>query len=356
MRKPPTLRNNNGVVQVRLNIDGKDTFINRIDRWEDPAAIARAHAISSRIWSDWCDGTFDQTLRSYQTTSDRQDKGLLNALKQLAETNRQGRTIHAYRTIQRYGRTIRDRSDVEEFVGWMQQQGLKNRTIVGILTECRRVLPKCRSLFTYKLKFDQTHIQSDILSKQDIEMVLSDLKQNEAWFYPLFLLWLNTGLRNGELRALSWDCIRWSEGELLIYKSLKVDGLSSHRFIPSTTKTERERVVPLNQQVLKVLQEHQEQMKEIDLFDPTGLVFLTPLSHGNVYDSILGMVWKRSLRRCGLKPRRLYAQRHTFVSHALAMGNSVADLAAIAGHSTQTMLKVYAKPTGRVQMPSWSPS
>lgn len=248
---------------------------------------------------------------------------------------------------------MRTRSDVDDFVAWMQQQGLKNRTIIGILCECRRVLPECKSLFTCKLKIERKHIQSDVLSKEEIEMVLRDLKQNEAWFYPLFLLWLSTGLRNGELRALSWDCIRWSEGELLIYKSLKVDGLSSHRFIPSTTKTGRERVVPLNHQVLNVLREHQEHMKEVGLFDPNGLIFFSPQSHCNVYDSILGIVWKRSLRRCGLKPRRLYAQRHTFVSHALAMGNSVADLAAVAGHSTETMLKVYAKPTGRVQMPYW---
>jgi hypothetical protein len=54
-----------------------------------------------------------------------------------------------------------------------------------------------------------------------------------------------------------------------------------------------------------------------------------------------------------LKLRRLYAQRHSFLSHALAMGNSPADLAQIAGHSTEMLLKTYAKPTGRVQIPNW---
>ena len=334
-------------------MDGKDTFINRIGRWDDPAAIARAHAISSRIWSDWCDGTFDATLRSYQTIKERHDTELINALKHLAETNRQGRTIHAYRTVKRYGRTLRNRTDVDEFIAWMQQQGLRNRTIIGILTECRRVLPECRTLFTCKLKVEHTPVQSDILSTEEIQKVLEDLQEHEAWFYPLFLLWLSTGLRNGELRALSWDCVRWTDGELLIHKSLKIDGLNSHRFMLSTTKTGKERVVPLNPHVLTVLQEHQEHMKELNLFDPNGLVFVTPQSHQNVYDSLLGKVWKRCLRRCGLKPRRLYAQRHTFVSHALAMGNSVADLAQVAGHDTQTMLKIYAKPTGKVQLPCW---
>ena len=94
-------------------------------------------------------------------------------------------------------------------------------------------------------------------------------------------------------------------------------------------------------------------MEAKELFDSYGLVFVTPESHGNVYDHLLGRVWKRSLERCGMKSRRLYAQRHSFLSHALAMGNSPADLAAVAGHSTKMLLDTYAKPTGRVKVPTW---
>ena len=39
---------------------------------------------------------------------------------------------------------------------------------------------------------------------------------------------------------------------------------------------------------------------------------------------------------------------------ALVMGNSPADLAAVTGHRTEELLKTYAKPTGRVVIPSWS--
>ena len=94
-------------------------------------------------------------------------------------------------------------------------------------------------------------------------------------------------------------------------------------------------------------------MEEKELFDAYGLVFVTPESHGIVYDHLLGRVWKRSLERCGLKARRLYAQRHSFLSHALAMGNSPADLPAVVGHSTKMLLDTYAKPTGRVKVPTW---
>jgi integrase len=160
-------------------------------------------------------------------------------------------------------------------------------------------------------------------------------------------------MRNGEIRGLTWDCVRREDGEVLVCKSLRRDGYSSGQHSWAPTKTGKERLVPLTPEVLDTLKHHQQQMKQQGIYDPYGLVFVTPTSHGNVYDHLLGRVWHRSLQRCGLKPRRLYAQRHTFLSHALAMGNSPADLAAAAGHSTKMLLDTYAKPTGRLTMPTW---
>ena len=71
-----------------------------------------------------------------------------------------------------------------------------------------------------------------MLREEEIQAVLTDLESNESWYYPLFLMWLSTGMRNAEIRGLTWDCIRWEEGELLVCKSLKRDGYSSghHRW------------------------------------------------------------------------------------------------------------------------------
>ena len=196
-------------------------------------------------------------------------------------------------------------------------------------------------------------MHSDVLSTEEIQAVLMDLQSKEPWFYPLFLLWLSTGLRNGEIRGLTWDCVRWGEGELLVCKTLRRDGFKTGQHSWAPTKSGKERVVPLTVQVLEVMRKHQIAMKELDLDHPNYLVFVTPNSHGVVYDQLLGRVWKRSLKRCGLEPRRLYSQRHSFLSHALAMGNSPADLAAAAGHSTKLLLVTYAKPTGKLMLPNW---
>jgi len=355
VKKPPSLRNNNGSLQVRVRIDGRDAFINRLGRWSDPVAVARAQAISAQIWSDYQQGTFDRSLMAYQPLVEGKQVCLLEALRVRAEQKRQAAAIHAYRLLESYGQPIRTQSEADAFLLWLRQvRGLSDCTIAGLMTHYRQCSGGNRHLFSHKLKWTRRSVQSDVLSRAEIQRVLADLKENEKWFYPLFLLWLSTGLRNGEIRGLTWDCIQWESGELLVTKSLRRDGYSTGEHTWAPTKTGKERVVPLSEDVLEVLRRHQKAMEAEGVFDAYGLVFVTPESHGNVYDHLLGRVWKRSLERCGLKARRLYAQRHSFLSHALAMGNSPADLAAVAGHSTKMLLDTYAKPTGRMQMPNWS--
>ena len=182
---------------------------------------------------------------------------------------------------------------------------------------------------------------------------VEDLKVNEEWFYACFAVWLGTGLRNAELIGLTWDCVRLEEGELLISKTLRRDGVYTHKRQWAGTKTGKSRVVPLRDDLVQLLQEHKQKMASLGLDTQRGLVFVTPKSCGHLYDSGLERVWKRSQRRVGIQPRRLYSQRHSFLSHALAMGNSPADLAAVAGHRTEQLLNTYAKPTGKVLLPSW---
>ena len=89
-----------------------------------------------------------------------------------------------------------------------------------------------------------------MLSVEDIQAVLSYLERNDSWYYSLFLLWLNKGMRNAEISRLTWDCICWEDGEVLVCKSLRRDGYSSGHHSWAFTKTGRERVVPLTAQVL----------------------------------------------------------------------------------------------------------
>ena len=123
LQKPPSLRNNNGSLQVRVRIDGRDAFINRLGRWSDPVAVAKAQAISAQIWSDDQQGVFDRSLMAYQPLTGGKEVGLLEALRVRAETKRQAAAIHAYRLLQRFGKPIRNRSDAEAFWRGCGQKG-----------------------------------------------------------------------------------------------------------------------------------------------------------------------------------------------------------------------------------------
>ena len=221
MRRPPSLRNNNGAVQVRVRLDGRDHFINRLGRWDDPVAVARAQALSARIWSDATAGSLDQSLKSYRVSVLRAAEEEMPAeipleevLRVKAERTRQAVVIHAHRTLLRFGAPLRTAAEVQGFADWMRDEGLSDRTIAGVLGHCRSCSGSQRHLFEAVLKkrVPRRSVHSDVLSKEQIQAVLMDLESKERWFYQLFLLWLSTGLRNGEIRGLTWDCVRWGEG------------------------------------------------------------------------------------------------------------------------------------------------
>ena len=163
-----------------MRIDGRDHFINRLGRWDDPVAVAKAQALSAQIWSDVQSGSFDSSLRIYQPLVNGSDVALLERLRINAEIRRQKRAIHAYRAIKRYGRPLKTLRDTQEFIRWAQEdQKLTNRTIVGLVCEFKRACPESKHLFQHNLRYKKIVAQSDVLSIEEIKRVLGDLKEND---------------------------------------------------------------------------------------------------------------------------------------------------------------------------------
>jgi len=354
VRKPPSLRNNNGAIQLRVRINGEDYFINRLGRYADSVALAKASTISARIWQDYCSGTLDYSLESYQPVPEETaDESLVKSLRQFYFSNGQGRVRHALRLVEAYGKPLRTKQQVAAFLLWMEERGIAAQTRVGILSTFRRVKPEQPAFSGHRIKVPPRSVLNDILSRTEVTLILDYLKRNDDWYFPIFFVWLGTGLRNAELIGLTWDSVDFEQGELKITKSLRRRDDSSTVRDWSNTKNRKHRIVPLTSGVLEVLQQHQQQMIKLGLYSPDGLLFLTKRSHSNLYDAVLERVWKRTLDACGVRYRKLYSQRHTFLSHTLAAGNSPADVAAIAGHRLDELLKTYAKPTGRLQLVEW---
>ena len=119
MRKAPALQNNNGALQIRVRLEGRDYFINRLGSFDDPVARAKAQSISAEIWSDFQQGQLDWSLSRYQPLVEGEDPELLDALERLMEEKRQGRYTNAYRLI-RIDRTLIAPGMLEGSLGFCQ--------------------------------------------------------------------------------------------------------------------------------------------------------------------------------------------------------------------------------------------
>ena len=91
LKKPPRVRDNNVALQVRLRLDGRDHFINRLGRWDDPVAQARVPAICAEIWRDAQQWDLDLSLNRYRPLVEGRDQDLFDALRSLAEEKKQAR-------------------------------------------------------------------------------------------------------------------------------------------------------------------------------------------------------------------------------------------------------------------------
>ena len=123
MKKPPRVRNNNGALQVRLRLDGRDHFINRLGRFEDPIAQARGQTICAEIWRDAQQGGLDLSLNRYRPLVEGRDQDLLNDLRAQALEKRQARVTYAFRVVKRFALPIRTRAEVDRFLSWMKAKG-----------------------------------------------------------------------------------------------------------------------------------------------------------------------------------------------------------------------------------------
>jgi integrase len=355
LRKPPSLRNNNGVIQLRVRIDGNDYFINRLGRYNNPVALAKAQTLSAKIWQDYCSGNLDNTLETYQLIdANDADASLVSELEKFFLKTGQGRVRHALRLVQDYKKPLKTKTQVEGFIRWMEDRGIAPQTRVGIISTCKRVKPDSSAFVGHRIKTPPKSVITEILTRKEVGLILDYLKQNDYWYYPIFFTWLGTGLRNSELIGLTWDSVDVEERELKITKTLRRWMDSNTKREWANTKNKKHRIVPLTDGVIQVLMFHKEQMVKLGLYQDDGMIFLTKKSNNYLYDLLLERVWRRTLNACGVKYRKLYSQRHTFLSHTLAAGNSPADVAAIAGHRLDELLKTYAKPTGRLKVVEWA--
>jgi integrase len=147
------------------------------------------------------------------------------------------------------------------------------------------------------------------------------------------------GLRQGEALGLRWQDIDLVNGVLEVRNQIQmIDG----KLQLTGLKTERSRrSLVLTSGTLESLKFHREivtQMSSVYGIDWKENDFVFPSLDGSPKQSTLDFNdWKRALRLCGIKPRRLHDARHTAATLMYGQGVGIEVISRALGHSSSAI-------------------
>ena len=184
------------------------------------------------------------------------------------------------------------------------------------------------------------------MSNENIELFLKTIKSHK--FENIYYVTLFTGLREGEVLGLTWDCVDFKNNTILVNKQLKKNTqYAGSTHILSSTKNGEERIIRVAPSVMLVLARHQKIQEK--MADKAGcawnnewnLVFTNELggfiSHATVYNN-----FKRIVKQLGIPEMRFHDLRHTYATISLESGDDFKTVQSNLGHATASFtLDVY---------------
>lgn len=175
-------------------------------------------------------------------------------------------------------------------------------------------------------------------TKDEISKILAFSSTHENGHFIEALLY--TGLRIGELCALTWNDIDFENMCITVSKTIATTDEGGKKYdIKETTKTGRKREVVLTEAGLKIFQK----MKKEGIFVFSGkrTPFITPDIYRRKYDSVflaLNSEVPPSERVRTLSPHKC---RHTYATYLLAGGANIRAVQDQLGHARITTTEIY---------------
>lgn len=173
----------------------------------------------------------------------------------------------------------------------------------------------------------------------------------------LYKVVLFTGLREGEVLGLTWDCVDFERGSLLIKQQLRREQKKGGQYYFSSPKSGKSRTLTLAPSVLQLfrlqkLRQNGFRVEAGELWEDRNLVFSNQiggyLSYRTVYDC-----FKRVVAKIGTPTTRFHDLRHTYATMAIRAGDDIKTVQENLGHATAAFtLDIYGHVTAGMRQDS----
>lgn len=244
---------------------------------------------------------------------------------------------------------IESQCDELSISGGKSGTGLSKKTIADILSVICNIMRfaarkghdvSCDP-FSIQIKHPIQEMRVLSLSEQDklYKYLCQDIKPCNIGI----LLSLFTGMRVGEICALRWEDISFSEQTIFVHRTMqRVQNMNNSerktKIVITTPKSSCSiRTIPIPENLLSILKSY----KVVS----TGY-FLTNSDQSYVEPRTMQNRFKRALKNCSIENANYHSLRHTFATRCIELGFDIKSLSEILGHaSVNITLNRYVHPS-----------
>lgn len=233
---------------------------------------------------------------------------------------------------------------LQQFIAELAAENLSTNTISGIVSILKLSLKiaknhgKIENLDTNWLILPKTHEKRvKCFSKADQQKIEKFIFESPKTKLFGIVLCLYSGLRIGELMALTWQDVDFAGNCIYVNKTC-YDTWKNNKYLKmiDSPKTENStRTIPIFKKLLPKLRDMKKHAKSNYVIEGKFDQGISIRSYQYTFE--------RLLKRLGIEHKGFHSLRHTFATRALEVGMDVKTLSEILGHSNPTItLKRYA--------------
>ena len=173
----------------------------------------------------------------------------------------------------------------------------------------------------------------------------------------LFTVTLFTGMREGEVLGLTWNCVDFEKGLILINKQLQREKKKGGAYIFAPLKNDKARTITPAPWVMQLLRTHRSKQNEQrlragELWEDSGLVFTDELGHHLAIHTVYS-AFKKVAASIGCPDARFHDLRHSYAVAAIRSGDDIKTVQGNLGHATAAFtLDVYGHVTDQMKRES----